>query len=61
MPLGAISPFANAAGGKQFPVSGGSGENGVGEAYGQYRVTNGSTGTPQGWSAANVIRVALEE
>ena len=54
VPIVYLIQFANAAGVKQFPVTGGSGENGVIEAYIQYLVTNGTSGTPQGWSASNV-------
>jgi hypothetical protein len=53
--------FANGAGVKQFPVSGGSGENGIIEAYIQYLAANTVSGSVQGWSATNVIRVEVEE
>ena len=53
--------FANGAGVRQFNVTGGSGENGIVDAYIQYLVSNGSAGSAEGWSASNVVRVELEE
>jgi hypothetical protein len=53
--------FANGIGNKTLPINGGSGENGIIEAYVQYLVVNGTTGSAEGWSSTNVIRVELEE
>jgi hypothetical protein len=53
--------FANGVGTKQFPITGGSGENGVIQAYLQYLVANSTSGSPEGWSATNVIELELEE
>jgi hypothetical protein len=53
--------FANGIGNKTLPVNGGSGENGIVEAYIQYLVANGTTGSAEGWSSSNVLRIELEE
>ena len=53
--------FTNGAGVKQFPITGGSGENGVITAYLQYLVTNTTSGSSLDWSSSNVIRVDVEE
>ncbi|MFT5284569.1 MAG: hypothetical protein ACI8TQ_000726 [Planctomycetota bacterium] len=53
--------FANGMGKRSFPVTGGSGHNGISEAYIQYLMTNAGSGTAEGWSTSNVLRIELEE
>jgi hypothetical protein len=53
--------FTNGAGIRQFPIAGGSGENGVAEVYLQYLTTNFTTGSSKGYGASNIIRIELEE